>query len=757
MGERMDAAAATGVNFDAIPQSLALRDQWLLWRFEQREGDKKPRKVPYYVGGARRTGEQGSAADRAALVDLTTARMALEQGAGRWTGVGFAFLPGDGLVGVDLDGMYDPAPGLMTERGAAIIAACQSYTEWSPSGNGVHIICAGETPTFKSNEVGVEVFCGRQFFTFTGNRYPGTPETVEQLAAPTLARLRATVDGGKRRADGARSTAPAPELAGRAKVESALAFVSADCGYDDWIHIGMAIHSELGEAAFDVFDAWSAKSSKYAGSAQCATHWKSFKAGGGVSGATIFKLAMNEGWRPPKPPRQPRTTPPGAEACSAGKTVPAGNGGGISTPVQAAAGGGEGDDWRVKLLRKDDRLIECRENVYLMLKHHPEWAGVLHADEFARKIVKRRQAPWESESGFVRGAPWGEDDDLKLGLWLAQRERLVVRNAESLAASVGWVARESRCHPVREYLDGLAWDGVRRLDDWLSRYLGVKSSEYSQIGGRLFMIGMVARIYQPGCQMRAMPIFEGQQFRGKSTALRILGGEWFGDTPIDLNNKDSYQLIQGRWLYEIAELDAFNRAESTRIKAFISSQEDRFRAPYDRAPKEWPRQTVFFGTTNQDEYFKDQTGNTRYWPWRVEEAGRIDLDGLAEVRDQLFAEAVALYKAGERWHPTREEQQVLFEPEQADREISDPWQSLIGKWLRVSLSDRVTVTDVLEDCLKIEPGKLDSARQMSTRVGIAMKRLGWIKRRETVGGVREWCYVRPDGSVRAEVAGDVPF
>jgi predicted P-loop ATPase len=431
--------------------------------------------------------------------------------------------------------------------------------------------------------------------------------------------------------------------------------------------------------------------------------------------------------------------------------LPADDGGHFDAPPAGAGDGSDGGShwWRRELLRKDGRLVDCRENVYLILRHHPEWRGVLWADEFARKIIKRRAAPWESESDFVHGSEWGEDDDLRLGLWLAQQERLIVQSAGNIAASVGWAARESRCHPVREYLDGLVWDGQPRLDDWLTDFVGVKKTQYTMLVARMFLIGMVARIYRPGCHMRAMPIFEGAQFRGKSTAVSILGGQWYGDTPIDLNSKDAYQLIQGKWLYEIAELDAFNRAESTRIKAFISSREDRFRAPYDRAPKDWPRNTLFFGTTNQDEYFKDQTGNSRYWPLRAEEVDHIDLDGLVRTRDQLFAEAVKCFHAGDRWHPTREEQRDLFEPEQADREIADPWQSMISKWLRGSLDERVTVTEVITDCLKIEPGKIDSARQMSTRVGIAMKRLGWIKKRQS-GGSREWYYQRPENWAATE-------
>ena len=292
-------------DIDAVPAVLAGRPQWLLWRFESKPGDKKPRKVPYYRNGRRRMGTQGSQEDRAALVLLDEVVRAWRDKPERWSGVGFAFLPGDGLIGIDLDGMIDPASGEISDRGRGIIQACASYTEYSPSGKGVHIICTGQSPTFKSNEVGVEVFAGRQYFTFTARRYPDTPASVEPLPEKVLRRLKATVDSAKkRREDGLPSTAPAPALEGRAKVESALAYVSPDCGYEDWIHIGMAICAELGTGAFDVWDAWSARAGKYPGRRQLEQHWKSFDPGAGITGATLFKRAMDAGWQPPRTPRE---------------------------------------------------------------------------------------------------------------------------------------------------------------------------------------------------------------------------------------------------------------------------------------------------------------------------------------------------------------------------------------------------------------------------------------------------------------------
>ena len=286
-----------------FPSELTSRQQWLLWRFEQQEGDKKPRKVPYYAKGSRRTGEQGSPQDRAKLVDYDTA-MALVAG---YDGVGFAFLPDDGLIGVDLDACINTDDEYRKRLAASVIKKCASFTEFSPSGNGVHIILSGTCRTFKSNDIGVEVFCGRQFFTMTGNVHPESAATIGPMTDELLQRFRRVVDEAKEARKGKQAAVTTqtsqssviPQSA-TAKVESALAYISPDCGYDDWIKIGMAIHAELGAGAQGVWDYWSRKGSKYCGEAAIASHWRSFD-GGGVTGGTLFKLAMDAGWRPPLP------------------------------------------------------------------------------------------------------------------------------------------------------------------------------------------------------------------------------------------------------------------------------------------------------------------------------------------------------------------------------------------------------------------------------------------------------------------------
>lgn len=421
----------------------------------------------------------------------------------------------------------------------------------------------------------------------------------------------------------------------------------------------------------------------------------------------------------------------------------------VSTPVQACAKPeikqADTDDWAKASARIVGGLsapVDCRENVYLFLRHHPELKGVLWADEFARKIVMRHPAPWVKSAGFIE-REWDQVDDYHLGLWLVETARLRIGGEGTIAASVKWAASESRYSPPLEFLEGLRWDGINRIDSWLEDYLGVKHSEYASVAGAMFLIGMVARIYRPGCHMRAMPILEGKQFRGKSSALRILGGKWFSDTPLDLGNgKETYLMIQGVWTYEIAELDAFNRAETTRMKAFISSPSDRFRAPYERSPKDYPRHTVFVGTTNQDEYFKDSTGNTRYWPIACDQVDEIKLEALEQAREQLLAEAVVRFKQGDQWWPTADQQARLFDPEQADREIMDPWEDIVSRWL--TGRSFCTTSEVLVECMKLDPGKIDSSRSMATRIGMVMKRMGWSKQRVMRRGKRDYEYVSPE-------------
>ena len=225
-------------------------------------------------------------------------------------------------------------------------------------------------------------------------------------------------------------------------------------------------------------------------------------------------------------------------------------------------------------------------------------------------------------------------------------------------------------HPVRDWLRSRPpWDGVERLGDWLTDCLGVPKSAYTQRVGRYFLMGMVARVMRPGVKFDYCLVLEGPQGRGKSMALSVLGGEWFGDTDLDLHNKDAMSALRGKWLYEFAELGSVTRAEASKQKSFLSRQIDEYRPVYGRREIRCPRQVVFAGSTNEWEWNKDPTGGRRFWP--IDCANEINIDALRGMREQLFAEALRAFDSGERFWPTPDEQRALFDPEQLKREQAD--------------------------------------------------------------------------------------
>jgi len=420
---------------------------------------------------------------------------------------------------------------------------------------------------------------------------------------------------------------------------------------------------------------------------------------------------------------------------------------GGSTPLPAGAGMSP-KQLRSELIQTANGGVKgCRENVYTVMQGDPRLIGLVGLDLFSGLQVKRRATPWRSEPG-----EWTEGDDFHLGVYLSRHHSLLLASIGDIERGVAQAAREHAFNPVTDYMDRCAamWDGAPRVAGALGRYWGcADNSEYLELVSTMFFVGIVVRAYRPGAKHDYAPVFEGGQGEGKSTALKVLGGDWFADTPFRMGEKDGYLSIQGVLLYEVAELEQFNRSEVTAIKAFMSSTVDRFREPYGRRMKNMPRRCAFAATTNEGEYFKDSTGNRRFWPVAT---GRIDLDALIEDRDQLFGEAVAMMNAGVLTYPTREQQTRLVSPQQESREIPDPWHGHIYRYLEGIDADgvpkingrinRVTVLDLLTRGLHFEVSKLGPAKLETMRIGAIMRKLGWTKDRET-SGARERFYARP--------------
>lgn len=394
------------------------------------------------------------------------------------------------------------------------------------------------------------------------------------------------------------------------------------------------------------------------------------------------------------------------------------------------------EGWRDKLqYAEKGGLIAHPFNVALILGNDRRWTGVVAYDSFSSKIRKMRTPPYGGKPG-----DWSDLDDVRVTLWLADVYGLRVKSAAVLEA-VNAVAHDNAFHPVREYLDGLEWDQTPRLEQWLQQRLGVPDNEYARKVGKRWVLSAVARVFEPGCKADSVLILEGIQGAGKSTSMAVLGGTWFMDTPFNLGDKDGYQAIRGKWIIELGELDAFNKAESTRAKQFFSASVDTYRESYGRRVLDVPRQCVFVGTTNQDEYLKDDTGNRRYWPVTCT---KVDIEGLRADRDQLWAEAVACYRAGHVWWVERDETEV-FAAEQDQRYQADMWEEPIIKYLvDKHIGASVTGAHILEHALNIDPSHWDKPSQM--RVGKIMHRLKWPRRRQgaSPSGTRGYVYMKPD-------------
>lgn len=372
------------------------------------------------------------------------------------------------------------------------------------------------------------------------------------------------------------------------------------------------------------------------------------------------------------------------------------------------------------------KLMPHAANLELILLNDPRWQGVLGYCEFSYRIVFRKAPPIASAPGAFE---LQDADIARMRVWVHREyPRMVPPARGELADAITTVAQANRFHPVREYLQALRWDGVPRLATWLQRVYSAAGPEaYLGAVGTKFLIGAVARVMQPGCKMDTMMILEGDQGINKSTSLKVLFGDWFSDAPIPLGDKDSYLLLQGVWGYELAELDALNKTESTTAKAFLSQAKDRFRPPYGTTLQDYPRQTVALGTTNQDEYLKDYSGNRRYWP--VMAVG-VDIDWLKAHRDQLWAEALVLFRDGATWWVDTGDEKLLFDDEQENRLQRDAWEEPIKEWLARQTVNEFTYADILTQALNIDVGHIQRAHQ--NRLAPIMKHLGWKKARRII-------------------------
>jgi predicted P-loop ATPase len=360
-------------------------------------------------------------------------------------------------------------------------------------------------------------------------------------------------------------------------------------------------------------------------------------------------------------------------------------------------------------------------NVVRVLKKHPDLWNQLAYDEFRSRVT-------------VSEREWHEEHDgAALTLKLQNDLKLNRLSTQTVNEGVLVYARTRARHPVKEWLESLVpWDGEQRLLHLCNKGFGSDDALYEQEVGRCFLISMIARIYQPGCQVDSLPVFEGRQGAGKTTALSVLAGDWYAQNTEDIRRKDFMQNLSGYWLVEISELDSFYGASMERIKAVISDRNDVYRESYGRRSHAHPRQSVFAGTTNLDTWHHDETGARRFWPIQC---GQINLQWIKENRDQLFAEALQRYKSGEDWWKVPAEGATSA---QDFRYSEDPWQSFIENYLA---GKQETATDEILAALEIKTA--DRVHYMTIRISKVMRRLGWQRAFKRIDGKMARVYRSP--------------
>ena len=379
--------------------------------------------------------------------------------------------------------------------------------------------------------------------------------------------------------------------------------------------------------------------------------------------------------------------------------------------------------------KHDKTPVEDLHNIGLFLAYHPYWAGRFWWDTL-------RQLPMLDEETVSKRTL------VQIAQWLGANERMSVNRLGNLRDCVETECQKQPRDLLQIWLNTLPpWDGVVRLPTWLRDVAGVPDTPYGTALSRLLPLSMVARAYEPGCLYRYVIILEGAENTGKSTLVQKLGGDgWTEAVSMSLESKESHMTLQGRWLVELPELDSYNRTSEARLKAFITLREDAWFPKYSNTKMVAPRRTIFIATTNESVYFNGQTGNTRFLPITT---GAMHLELLDLWREQLFAEAIATYRADPtRWWVLPDEVLAIAVQAREERRIANVYESALEDWLEtgrfadylVDVTRRDTTMpqknetswpEIAQYFLKIDKPENWKDQRLQKQIADALRKLGW--------------------------------
>lgn len=369
-----------------------------------------------------------------------------------------------------------------------------------------------------------------------------------------------------------------------------------------------------------------------------------------------------------------------------------------------------------------------------LLALSPEWRGVVFFDEFASRATYSLSPPCGGSAGALTD---GHDD--MLAAYLTSKYGLSI-SSKAAHDTVNLLAAQNPRHPLREYLKSLTWDGVPRLDTWLVDYAGAKDGVFVRAASAKTLIAAVERAFVPGSKVDTALVLEGAQGVKKSTLLRALAPDtsWFAeDLAGTIGGKDALQGLHGKWMIELSEIAAIKKGTVEDVKAFLTRRVDSYRSPYGRRVADHPRQCIFVGSVNPSadgSWLHDPTGGRRFWPVQVTKA---DVARLAQVRDQLWAEAAHRHQAGEQ-HWLDESEEEIATMEQKARLQENPWDFAVAKFLeaRAFNGEPIATAEIFEFSQNRKPASKDS-REL-TGIAEALRARGWIMKPHGPARTNRW-------------------
>lgn len=366
------------------------------------------------------------------------------------------------------------------------------------------------------------------------------------------------------------------------------------------------------------------------------------------------------------------------------------------------------------------------DNVLRVLEGSSQFKDMFWYDDFYHEVF------WLKNG---KAKIWEEIDGKNLMIFI-QRKLGFRRVTESMIRDAVLVtANMIHKNEPKDYMDSVLWDGVERVEEFFINAAGSPDTDYVRAVSRNFWISLAARVFTPGCKVDTMVILEGRQGTRKSTLLEIIAGKWHSSVINSMSSIDFYQCLRGKILLEFADLSGFDRADRNHLKQMLSNRTDNYRRSYGHNSGDYPRQSIFSATTNEKVYLQDETGARRFWPV---ETTSISIDYAREFRDQLFAEAVNLFKSNAFWWEMPES----TEEEQESRRETHPWETKIHEYIKNR--EEVTIDDILTSPgpIPIEIGKRKIFDEM--KVGNILRMFGWIRVRRRISGVRIYVFYPSD-------------